>query len=56
MTMTLYISVHTAVRPTLIPVVYFVIFLIAGSAILGPVCRECADLWPRIASNASSIQ
>merc|ERR1712018_498526 len=27
-----------------------------GSAILGPVSRECADLWPRIASNASSIQ
>merc|ERR1712029_808487 len=26
-----------------------------GSAILGPVSRECADLWPRIASNASSI-
>merc|ERR1719187_261064 len=27
-----------------------------GSAILGPVARECADLWPRIASNAGSIQ
>lgn len=27
-----------------------------GSAILGPVSRECADLWPRIASNANSIQ
>merc|ERR1711993_60305 len=27
-----------------------------GSAILGPVSRECAGLWPRIASNASSIQ
>merc|ERR1711974_274648 len=27
-----------------------------GSAILGPVSRECADLWPRIASNAGSIQ
>merc|ERR1712018_1119080 len=26
-----------------------------GSAILGPVSRECADLWPRIASNAGSI-
>merc|ERR1712244_198196 len=26
-----------------------------GSAITGPVARECADLWPRIASNASSI-
>ncbi|CAG5115276.1 unnamed protein product, partial [Candidula unifasciata] len=27
----------------------------AGSAITGPVAKECADLWPRIASNASSI-
>merc|ERR1712186_285619 len=27
-----------------------------GSAILGPVARECADLWPRFASNAGSIQ
>ncbi|KAK2141037.1 hypothetical protein LSH36_1174g00022 [Paralvinella palmiformis] len=26
-----------------------------GSAINGPVAKECADLWPRIASNASSI-
>ena len=26
-----------------------------GSAITGPVAKECADLWPRIASNASSI-
>jgi large subunit ribosomal protein L23e len=26
-----------------------------GSAIMGPVTKECADLWPRIASNASSI-
>merc|ERR1719411_2338154 len=26
-----------------------------GSAIAGPVAKECADLWPRIASNASSI-
>merc|ERR1711890_32832 len=25
------------------------------SAITGPVAKECADLWPRIASNASSI-
>merc|ERR1712184_226495 len=24
-----------------------------GSAITGPVAKECADLWPRIASNAS---
>ncbi|PRP85958.1 hypothetical protein PROFUN_06080 [Planoprotostelium fungivorum] len=26
-----------------------------GSAITGPVGKECADLWPRIASNASTI-
>ena len=28
----------------------------SGSAITGPVAKECADLWPRIASNAGSIQ
>uniref|UniRef100_A0A2K6Q5D8 Large ribosomal subunit protein uL14 n=1 Tax=Rhinopithecus roxellana TaxID=61622 RepID=A0A2K6Q5D8_RHIRO len=26
-----------------------------GSAITGPVAKECADLWPWIASNAGSI-
>ena len=26
-----------------------------GSAITGPVAKECADIWPRIASNAGSI-
>ncbi|KDE08453.1 60S ribosomal protein L23 [Microbotryum lychnidis-dioicae p1A1 Lamole] len=26
-----------------------------GSAIAGPVAKECADLWPRIASNASTV-
>merc|ERR1712100_86501 len=26
-----------------------------GSAINGPVAKECADLWPKIASNAGSI-
>jgi large subunit ribosomal protein L23e len=26
-----------------------------GSAITGPVAKECAELWPRIASNAPSI-
>ncbi|XP_039268514.1 large ribosomal subunit protein uL14 [Styela clava] len=26
-----------------------------GSAITGPVSKECADLWPRIASNSGSI-
>lgn len=28
---------------------------VAGSAITGPVAKECADLWPRIASAANSI-
>jgi ribosomal protein L14 len=32
-----------------------VILCVSGSAITGPVAKECADLWPRIASNASSI-
>ena len=26
-----------------------------GSAVTGPVAKECAELWPRIASNAGSI-
>merc|ERR1712226_607973 len=26
-----------------------------GSAITGPVAKECADLWPKISSNASSV-
>ncbi|CAD6887172.1 unnamed protein product [Tilletia laevis] len=26
-----------------------------GSAITGPVAKECADLWPRIASNSSVV-
>jgi len=26
-----------------------------GSAISGPVAKECADLWPRIASNAGTV-
>ncbi|KAI9636056.1 60s ribosomal protein l23 [Dioszegia hungarica] len=26
-----------------------------GSAINGPVAKECADLWPRIASNAGTV-
>ena len=30
--------------------------IFTGSAITGPVAKECADLWPRIASNAGSIQ
>jgi len=27
-----------------------------GSAITGPVARECAELWPKIASSAGSVQ
>ena len=27
----------------------------SGSTVTGPVAKECADLWPRIASNAPSI-
>merc|ERR1711924_530912 len=26
-----------------------------GSAIAGPICKECADLWPRIASAAGTV-
>ena len=26
-----------------------------GSAVTGPIAKECADLWPRVASAASSI-
>jgi large subunit ribosomal protein L23e len=26
-----------------------------GSAITGPVAKECADIWPRIASNSGTI-
>mmetsp|Transcript_1973 Transcript_1973/g.7068 ORF Transcript_1973/g.7068 Transcript_1973/m.7068 type:complete len:139 (-) Transcript_1973:125-541(-) len=26
-----------------------------GSAVTGPVAKECAELWPRIASNSNSI-
>eukprot|EP00294_Goniomonas_avonlea_P017065 CAMPEP_0114544790 /NCGR_PEP_ID=MMETSP0114-20121206/3061_1 /TAXON_ID=31324 /ORGANISM="Goniomonas sp, Strain m" /LENGTH=140 /DNA_ID=CAMNT_0001729187 /DNA_START=39 /DNA_END=461 /DNA_ORIENTATION=+ len=26
-----------------------------GSAVTGPVAKECADLWPRIASNSGTI-
>jgi len=28
---------------------------LAGSAITGPIGKECADLWPRIASAANAI-
>jgi len=30
-------------------------FEILGSAITGPIGKECADLWPRIASAANAI-
>ena len=26
-----------------------------GSAITGPVAKECADLWPRVASSAGTV-
>jgi len=26
-----------------------------GSAITGPVAKECADIWPKVASAAGSI-
>ena len=29
--------------------------VIVGSAITGPIGKECADLWPRIASAANAI-
>jgi ribosomal protein L14 len=32
-----------------------VLFVIVGSAITGPIGKECADLWPRIASAANAI-
>ena len=32
-----------------------IVIFVPGSAITGPVAKECADCWPRIASNASSI-
>lgn len=28
---------------------------LAGSAITGPVAKECADLWPRVAAAANTI-
>lgn len=40
-------------RLFLLYVTYIIAF--TGSAITGPVAKECADLWPRIASNAGSI-
>ncbi|NWH80293.1 RL23 protein, partial [Piaya cayana] len=37
------------------PIPHMLSFPLPGSAITGPVAKECADLWPRIASNAGSI-
>jgi len=34
--------------------VYVMLFFV-GSAITGPIGKECADLWPRIASAANAI-
>ena len=34
---------------------YYLLLFYPGSAITGPVGKECADLWPRIAANAPSI-
>lgn len=31
------------------------VFDCVGSAITGPIGKECADLWPRIASAANAI-
>lgn len=31
------------------------LFIGLGSAITGPIGKECADLWPRIASAANAI-
>jgi ribosomal protein L14 len=32
-----------------------VLFVIVGSAITGPLGKECSELWPRIASAANAI-
>jgi large subunit ribosomal protein L23e len=35
---------------------FFILFLFSkGSAITGPVAKECADLWPKIASSAQCV-
>ena len=26
-----------------------------GSTILGPIAKECADLWPKLATDAESV-
>lgn len=39
----------------IVPCLLALSFLVAGSAITGPVAKECADLWPRVAAAANSI-
>lgn len=36
-------------------VMYELLLAVVGSAITGPIGKECADLWPRIASAANAI-
>jgi hypothetical protein len=36
-------------------VINMMLFVFVGSAITGPIGKECADLWPRIASAANAI-
>lgn len=39
-----------------VEVVFMYVFdCCVGSAITGPIGKECADLWPRIASAANAI-
>lgn len=40
---------------TCITMSHMLVLPLTGSAITGPVAKECADLWPRIASAANSI-
>jgi ribosomal protein L14 len=42
-----------ALTYVLVPCLKTLFFL--GSAITGPVAKECADVWPRIASAAPSV-
>lgn len=36
-------------------IVALFVVVLSGSAITGPIGKECADLWPRIASAANAI-
>lgn len=44
---------HSSLIWRLLIVVSVLLYL--GSAITGPIGKECADLWPRIASAANAI-